>query len=232
MAAVTEEADSVGEVCRLSTEVLTDNTFDIPFSLIYLWDREERSLCLAPQSGFQPDPLLTPLPLGMDGDTFHPEPWWPLSLSPKWEEIVFPIDMPLYLPEWPWPELPNQGMALPLESWETQRQSGYLIVGISPRLAMNDRYLEFLNLLAMVISGSINRAQVRNEERKRIEALAELNRAKPKFFSNVSHGFRTPLTLILGSLDEAMHTTTFTTAPAVEVAHRNAMRMLKLVNTL
>jgi PAS domain S-box-containing protein len=232
MSAVTEEADSVGEVCRLSAEILIDNDVDIPFSLIYLWDREERSLCLAAQSGFQSDSLLTPPRLAMDGDTFYPQPWWPLSLSPKWEETVFPIDMEQHLPGGPWPEPPNQGMVLPLESWETQRQSGYLIVGISARLAFDDRYREFLNLLAKGISGAINHAQVRTEERKRIETLAELNRAKTEFFSNVSHEFRTPLTLILGSLEEAMQTTTFTTAPGVDVAHRNAGRMLKLVNTL
>ncbi|GJL68615.1 MAG: hypothetical protein NPIRA06_12500 [Nitrospirales bacterium] len=232
ISAVTEEADSVGEVCRLSAEILTDNFFDIPFSLMYLWDRDERSLCLAAQSGFRPDSPLAPLRLAIDGDTFHPQPWWPLSRSPKRDETVFTIDRQLNRPGGPWPEPPDQGMVLPVESWETQKQSGYLIVGISSRLALDDRYREFLNLLAKGITGAINRAQVRTEERKRIEALAELNRAKTEFFSNVSHEFRTPLTLILGSLEEAMQTTTFAMAPGVEVAHRNAVRMLKLVNTL
>lgn len=232
MSAVTEKADSLEKVCLLSAEVLTGNPFDIPFSLIYLWDREERALSLAAQSGFQSDSLLTPLRLEIDGAMFHPQPWWPLSLSPRRDETVFTIDRQLNLPGGPWSEPPHQGMVLPVESWETQRQSGYLIVGLSSRLAIDDRYREFLNLLAKGISGAINRAQVRAEERKRIEALAELNRAKTEFFSNVSHEFRTPLTLILGSLEEAMQTTTFTTAPGVEVAHRNAVRMLKLVNTL
>lgn len=232
MSEVTEAADSVGEVCRLSAEILADNPLDIPFSLLYVWDREGRSLCLTAQSGFQSDSLMAPLRLTMEGGTFHPQPWWPLILSPKWEETVFPIDKQPNLPEGPWPEPPTQGMVLPVESWEAQRPSGYLIVGISSRLAIDARYREFLNLLAKGISGAINRAQVRAEERKRIDALAELNRAKTEFFSNVSHEFRTPLTLILGSLEEAMQRTTFTTVPGVEVAHRNAMRMLKLVNTL
>ncbi|MEO6202371.1 MAG: HAMP domain-containing sensor histidine kinase, partial [Nitrospirales bacterium] len=113
-----------------------------------------------------------------------------------------------------------------------RKKSGYLIVGISSRLAIDDRYLEFLNLLAQGISGAINRAQVRTEERKRIEALAELNRAKTEFFSNVSHEFRAPLTLILGSLDEAMNPDTHDSATALAMAHRNTFRMLKLVNTL
>lgn len=229
---VTERSESVEEVCRLSTEVLARNPLDIPFSLIYLWDAEERHVCLRAQSGFAPGSPLVPNRLAVDGDNFHPPPWWPVSFSPRWQEAAFPITVDLGPSAGTWPEPCRHGMVLPLRSWEREKKPGYLIVGTSPRLAVNERYLEFLNLLANGISGSINRAQALTEERKRNETLADLNRAKTEFFSNVSHEFRTPLTLILGSLEEAMHTTTSTTASAVKVAHRNAERMLKLVNTL
>ncbi|WP_447962908.1 response regulator [Nitrospira sp. Ecomares 2.1] len=229
---VTERSDSVEEVCRLSADVLARSSLDIPFSLIYLWDAEERHVCLRAQSGLAPESSLVPNRLEVDGDNFYPRPWWPVSFSPRWEEAAFSITVDLGASAGVWPEPCRQGMVLPLPSWEREKKAGYLVVGISPRLAVNGRYFEFLNLLANGISGSINRAQALAEERKRNETLAELNRAKTEFFSNVSHEFRTPLTLILGSLDEAMQNTTFTTAPAVEVAHRNAMRMLKLVNTL
>ena len=74
-------------------------------------------------------------------------------------------------------------------------------------------------------------------ERKRAELqVAELDRAKTAFFSNVSHEFRTPLTLLLGPLEDALRTADGTMAPAqresLEVSHRNALRLLKLVNTL
>jgi PAS domain S-box-containing protein len=74
-------------------------------------------------------------------------------------------------------------------------------------------------------------------ERKRAELqVAELDRAKTAFFSNVSHEFRTPLTLLLGPLEDALRTASGTIAPAqresLEVSHRNALRLLKLVNTL
>jgi signal transduction histidine kinase len=72
------------------------------------------------------------------------------------------------------------------------------------------------------------------QERKRAEALAEIDRAKTAFFSNVSHEFRTPLTLMLGPLEEVLGKSVERGEDhrLIEVAHRNAVRLLKLVNTL
>ena len=53
------------------------------------------------------------------------------------------------------------------------------------------------------------------------------------FFSNVSHEFRTPLTLILGPTEEALASPDGAlTGEALEIVHRNELRLLKLVNTL
>jgi signal transduction histidine kinase len=46
------------------------------------------------------------------------------------------------------------------------------------------------------------------EKKKRAEALAELDRAKTAFFSTVAHEFRTPLTLMLGPVEEGLTTLT------------------------
>ncbi len=80
----------------------------------------------------------------------------------------------------------------------------------------------------------------REQERQRAESLAELNRAKTQFFSNVSHEFRTPLTLLLGPLEDALaqlevrenQGTQETIKQQLQLAYRNALRLLKLVNTL
>ena len=82
----------------------------------------------------------------------------------------------------------------------------------------------------------IREQAAREEERQRAEYLAELDRAKTLFFSNISHEFRTPLTLLLAPLQDALSDNiNFLSPPQrerIEVAHRNAIRLLKLVNTL
>ncbi|HEV2290723.1 MAG TPA: ATP-binding protein, partial [Gemmatimonadales bacterium] len=72
--------------------------------------------------------------------------------------------------------------------------------------------------------------------RKANSALGELDQAKTAFFSNVSHEFRTPLTLMLGPLEDLLHDSALPLAPGqrewVQLAHDSALRLLKLVNAL
>jgi signal transduction histidine kinase len=84
-----------------------------------------------------------------------------------------------------------------------------------------------------VISRSRELANANQSLREANTRLGELDAAKTAFFSNVSHEFRTPLTLILGPLDDALSTPTGTlNRESLEAVHRNALRLLKLVNSL
>ena len=93
---------------------------------------------------------------------------------------------------------------------------------------------QFFELVASQISKAIAAAQTLEGERKRAESLAELDRAKTSFFSNISHEFRTPLTLMLGPLAEVATDPALSDAAREQVAmaRRNALRLLKLVNSL
>ncbi|HYH45121.1 MAG TPA: ATP-binding protein, partial [Thermoanaerobaculia bacterium] len=117
---------------------------------------------------------------------------------------------------------------------------GALIVGISPRRELDADYQGFLELVAGQIATSLANTRAYEEERRRAEALAELNRAKTAFFSNVSHEFRTPLTLLLGPLEELLaggrpglpDPLPDQLREPLLVAQRNARRLLRLVNSL
>ncbi|MET0985495.1 MAG: ATP-binding protein [Steroidobacteraceae bacterium] len=67
------------------------------------------------------------------------------------------------------------------------------------------------------------------------EELAKLDQLKTQFFANISHEFRTPLTLMIGPLEDALanpEELSSANRERLELAHRNSLRQLKLVNTL
>ncbi len=68
------------------------------------------------------------------------------------------------------------------------------------------------------------------------EKLKELDRFKTRFFANVSHEFRTPLTMIIGPLESALHgsygVVEGTLHRQLEIMLRNALRLMRLINQL
>ena len=131
------------------------------------------------------------------------------------------------------PGLAGQAVQLALALPVTE---GVLVLGISPTRQLDAEYRTFCELVAGQVSAAVQNASAAAEQRQRAEALAELDRAKTAFFSNVSHEFRTPLTLLLGPIEEALNDSA-SRLPAVHherlrLAQRNALRLQKLVNTL
>ncbi len=139
------------------------------------------------------------------------------------------------LPGGRWPVAANEALVLPLTFAGQSRPGGAAVIGLSPYLYLGDAYRSFLELAAGHMATGISNGLAYESERRRAEALAELGRAKSTFFSNVSHEFRTPLTLMLGPLEELLQGAgRAVEAPReqIEVIHRNGLRLLKLVNNL
>jgi signal transduction histidine kinase/DNA-binding response OmpR family regulator/streptogramin lyase len=91
-----------------------------------------------------------------------------------------------------------------------------------------------LFLLARRIT--LDRIQMRFEvqqQRREVERAHALEQLKTKFFTNVSHEFRTPLSLIIAPLDKIIkHTSDEEQVKQLNLVQRNAKRLLNLVNQL
>ena len=219
----TANARSAEEACTQSITSLAGNPYDIPFALLYLLTADETP----------------PFPAGGTVDTHDlkdPALWpWAGVMADGSSHVV---DVPAGLsplPSGAWSRPPVQAAVLPLAGAGEVGTVGFLVVGLNPYRDFDEEYRGFLELVARQITAGIANARAYDEERKRAEALARIDQTKTAFFSNVSHEFRTPLTLMLGPLRDLLARSEDRPAAErepVELAHRNALRLLKLVNTL
>ncbi len=133
----------------------------------------------------------------------------------------------------PWPEVLRHAVVLPLGSQGIRKKYGALLVITSPRVKFDADYLGFLQVVARELSTALGNAVQYLEAQKRAEELAEIDRVKTRFFANISHEFRTPLTLILNPLEEmAAASPTPQQSSAISMAQRNARRLQRMVNSL
>ena len=138
------------------------------------------------------------------------------------------------MPQGGWEVAPDKAIALPVFEAGGALTAGFLVMGISPYRQPDERYINFFTLIADQLVTSFADIRVLELERSRAEALAEIDRAKTLFFSNISHEFRTPLTLLLGPIEDLLSdpSSLENNKYRLGVAYRNALRMQKLVNTL
>ncbi len=203
--------------------------------LLYLTGADGRRLELAGTVRIERGHLAAPETI--DPDVEEP---WPLDGDIRAARVRVVEDLGTRftgLPTGRWQQPPPRAAVLPIQPSGEKGRAGVLIVGLSPVRLFDEGYRGFLELAAGQIAASIGSAEAYEDEKRRAEALAEIDRAKTIFFSNVSHEFRTPLTLMLGPLEDMLaRAGTGPEAAAdralLEVAARNSRRLLKLVNAL
>jgi PAS domain S-box-containing protein len=226
-------AKSVDDACETAARTLGSNPQDLPFVLLYLLDDDKPRARLVGRQGLEPSSPACPAQFDLD------QAPWPFRQVADSGALVLVDDLSDHfgpIQAGAWPEQTQRAVVLPIAKPGQTRPAGFAVAGVSPRLVFTDDYRGFLELLAGQVATAIANARAYEEERRRTEALAELSRAKTTFFSNVSHEFRTPLTLILGPVEDALAGTDADLPPSqrerLEVVHRNGLRLQRLVNTL
>ncbi|MFK0247175.1 SpoIIE family protein phosphatase [Amycolatopsis azurea] len=201
---------------------LSRNTRDLPFTLIYLFD-EDGSARRAASTGLAEDATV-------------PLPELPVEQMSEGGTVLIDLgeDRSDGLPVGEWPEPPTQALVIPLRQ-QGGAPHGFLVAGLNRYRDLDDGYRGFIELVATHIAAGITSARSYQAQQRRAEELAELDRAKTVFFSNISHEFRTPLTLIMGPVQGLLSSVSNLDDAAradLEVVRRNGSRLSKLVNTL
>ena len=201
---------------RTMCETLGGDQLDVPFAAVYLAGAGGGQLRLVATTGCDENAL----PAVTDAGAAE----------------VMAVLQGLGVPGGPWGDPVNETVALPLVVSPGVEVLGVLVVGKSPNLALGDAYRSFHELVAAQFAGAVATARAFETERRRAEALAELDRAKTTFFADVSHELRTPLTLLLGPirdvLDDPAEPLPTGVREQLDLALRNGQRLQRLVNDL
>ncbi|MFJ1730639.1 SpoIIE family protein phosphatase [Streptomyces sp. NPDC088254] len=228
------------EVLAFAGRQLSRNPYDLPFTLTYLF-QPDGSARLASVSGLPAGHRAAPASIPAAGDDAGDmadaaDRPWPVEPLTRGESALVPLDGAAFaeLPSGAWPEPPTQALVVPLLQ-QGSAPYGFLVAGLNRYRVLEDGYRGWVDLVAGHLAGGIASARSYEAQQRRAEELAELDRAKTAFFSNISHEFRTPLTLIMGPLEELR--TRLADADGqvreeLEVIHRNGLRLGKLVNSL
>jgi len=228
---------TTAEACASVGATLSRNPDDVPFAFLYLVDEDGKTASQEQTCGLPPE-MLTRAPLTIDLTSANQRSsLWPIAqVVNSGQSLVVDVGNISGLPPGPAQQAISAAMVLSVTSRGDDRPLGILVAGVNPTRRLDAEYRTFYDLIASQIATAIQNVRAAEEERKRLEALAEIDRAKTAFFSNVSHEFRTPLTLMLGPVEDLLAKSYTGLSPSaksqLELVNRNGTRLLRLVNTL
>ncbi|NOK34798.1 response regulator [Corallococcus exercitus] len=230
LSAQASDTRSVAKTCSDLVNALADHPLDVPCALLYLRAEDGRTLTLSGAVGLARGGPLSPETVVLDAGFREAAPYLRALEGERVRRDG--LEALLALQGGPFGDSVGTLLFQPLAG--TAAPLGVLVTALSPNRALDEGYASFFELLSAQVAVSLRNARAYEEERQRAESLAELDRAKTAFFHNISHEFRTPLTLMLGPLEDVLAQVPVTEEARkdLELVHRNAGRLLRLVNTL
>jgi signal transduction histidine kinase len=230
------DSTSDEDVYNRTIAILKENPADFPFACIYRADLKTGIMEMTGKTDTSLSDTILPASLQIASSLAAD---WQFDEAIRTNKYVVIRDLKQkygQLPSGNWSASPDQALAIPIVQSGQVCPFALLIVGLSPYRQLDEKYRSFFQLVADQIASGIVNVHTVEEARKKAEALMEIDRAKTAFFSNISHEFRTPLTLMLGPLEELLSqqkdTLTQEQEAHLTATHRNALRLLRLVNTL
>lgn len=228
-------ASSTKSALHSLMDTLKESFLDVPFALFYRLKNDGKEARLVQCYGLDKRRDLRPKSQDLRTST---NAVWPLAKTLQQNFILIDDLIPRYgsIAIGPYKEPPGSAVIQQILLPGMTKPFGFLITGISSRRPWDEAYHTFYEMLGEAVSNILGKARSYELEYKRAEMLAELDRAKTAFFSNVSHEFRTPLTLMLGPVEELLDknddTISSSTRSLLQGVSRNGLRLLRLVNSL
>jgi len=227
---VTQSAASWQAVCEAALTALAVDRADIPFAAVYSIDPVSQAAELICATGLTDPSAVAQPPTRLVKAALCGAAMTIIPVTEQWARAVAPAANPVG------DQPPETAVVMPVQLGEAGATAAVLLAAITPYRSMDDDFRGFLQLVAAQTSRAISDAVNYQAQRRRAEALAELDKAKTDFFANVSHEFRTPLTLITGPAQESLADTGEPLGPTqrqrLEVIGRNAARLGRLVDDL
>ncbi len=218
-----------------AVRTLKRHKLELPFVLFYTVDPSEDEAHLCDSSGLESagvDVLASTIDLRNNASS------WPVDhvlssgetmeltdLSARVSIVCSPYEEPL-----------EEAVLMPLALDREDLPSAVLIAGVSARKRLDTPYRNFFSMLRYTIENELSHAGAYEDVCLQTEALEERDRLKTAFFTQISHELRTPLTLLIGPVSEMLKTGRESLSEMdirrLEIANRNALRLMKLVNAL
>ncbi|AMM25490.1 response regulator [Variovorax sp. PAMC 28711] len=169
LAARLATADLRSSVVEAACEALGTVTHDLPFSMLYLFDKSghARRACHA---GIADDHRLAPMHIAPGNDSL----WGTHRILAGDPHVQCPLAAAADVPHGRW-TLPSPGaLVVPLAAQGSTRPAGFLVSGLNPHRRLDEDHIGFVKLMAGQIAASLANAaafEARTAERDRMRDL-------------------------------------------------------------